>query len=162
MHFLILYGVPEAREVSRKLPGARSSVVLEYEPKPPHGDPFHPQNYQFPTLPKRVRLHIFPCRSLVCTQDISCAHTRDLLCAHKRSLVCTQEISCVRTRDILCAHKRSTGENVESYTFWKCRKLIVLGVKWVAVGRFGLILKHNGATGSRKLSRYLPGLRDAI
>ena len=47
MHFWILYGVPEAREVSRKLPGARSSVVLEYEPKPPHGDPIQARFYKF-------------------------------------------------------------------------------------------------------------------
>ncbi len=34
------------------------------------------------------------------------ANTTDLLCAHKRSLG-TQEISCVHRRDLLCAHKRS-------------------------------------------------------
>ena len=39
-------------------------------------------------------------RSLVCTQET-------LLCAHTRFLVCTQEISCAHTRDLLCAHKRS-------------------------------------------------------
>ena len=50
MHFWILYGVPEAREVSRKLPGARSSVVLEYGPKRTHGDPIHPQNSRFHAL----------------------------------------------------------------------------------------------------------------
>ena len=32
----------------------------------------------------------------------------------------------------------------------------------VAMARHGLILNHNEATGSRKVSRYLPGLRDAI
>ena len=36
------------------------------------------------------------------------------------------------------------------------------GLNGIAVARFGLILKHNEATGSRKLSRYLRGLRDTI
>ncbi len=40
-------------------------------------------------------------------KDLSCVHTRDLLCAQNKSLVCTQEMSCVHTRDLLCAHKRS-------------------------------------------------------
>ena len=51
----------------------------------------------------RVHTHT----SLVCTQEISCARTGDLLCARATSPVRTQEISCVRTRDLLCAHKRS-------------------------------------------------------
>ena len=40
--------------------------------------------------------------------------------------------------------------------------LIVLGVNGVAMARHGLILNHNEATGSRKVSRYLPDLRDTI
>ena len=32
----------------------------------------------------------------------------------------------------------------------------------VAMARHGLILNHNEATSPRKVSRYLPGLRDAI
>ena len=44
----------------------------------------------------------------------------------------------------------------------KCQKLIVLGVHWVAMAQNGLILNHNEATGSRKVSGYLPGLRDTI
>ena len=42
----ILYGVPEVREVSRNLPGARGFVVIEYGPILSHGDPVHAQNYQ--------------------------------------------------------------------------------------------------------------------
>ena len=45
-HFWILYGVPEVREVSRNLPGARGFVVIEYGPILSHGDPVHAQNYQ--------------------------------------------------------------------------------------------------------------------
>ena len=33
------YGVPEVREVSRKLPGARGFVVAEYQPVASHGGP---------------------------------------------------------------------------------------------------------------------------
>ena len=36
------------------------------------------------------------------------------------------------------------------------------GLKWVAVARHGLILWENDATGSRKVFKYLPGLREAI
>ena len=42
------------------------------------------------------------------------------------------------------------------------RKLIVLGMNEVAVGRHGLILRENEATGARKVFRYLRGLRDTI
>ncbi len=42
------------------------------------------------------------------------------------------------------------------------RKLIVLGLNGVEVGRHGLILKDNEATGSRKVSGYLPDLWDTI
>ena len=49
-HFLILlikYGLPEVREVSRKLLGARGSVVIEYGPVAIHDDPIQPRNYGF-------------------------------------------------------------------------------------------------------------------
>ena len=39
---------------------------------------------------------------------------------------------------------------------------IILGLFGVAMDRHGLILRENEATGSRKVSKYLPGLRDAI
>ena len=39
---------------------------------------------------------------------------------------------------------------------------MVLAMNWVAVARHGPILWENEATGSRKVSRYLPGLWDAI
>ena len=42
--FLIFYDVPEAREVSRNLPGARGFVVVEYEHVASHGDPIRAQN----------------------------------------------------------------------------------------------------------------------
>ena len=43
--FLFNYGVPEAPEVSKNLPGARSSVLTEYEPISCHGDPIRHQYY---------------------------------------------------------------------------------------------------------------------
>ena len=42
------------------------------------------------------------------------------------------------------------------------QKLIILGVNGVAVDRYGLILWENEATGSRKVFKYLLGLREAI
>ena len=44
---LIKYGLPEVREVSRNLPGARGFVVIEYGPVASHGDPIQAQNYSF-------------------------------------------------------------------------------------------------------------------
>ena len=40
----VFYGVPEAWEVSRNLPGARGFVVIEYQPVASHGDPIRGQN----------------------------------------------------------------------------------------------------------------------
>ena len=40
--------------------------------------------------------------------------------------------------------------------------LIVLGLNWVVMGRHGLILNQSEATGSRKVSGYLPDLWDTI
>ncbi len=42
------------------------------------------------------------------------------------------------------------------------RICIILGTNGVATARRHLILNQDEATGSRKVSRYLPGLRDAI
>ena len=39
---------------------------------------------------------------------------------------------------------------------------VISGMNGVAMARHGLILWENGATASRKVSRYLPGLREAI
>ena len=44
-HFLLKYGLPEAQEASKNLPGARGSVFPKYQPVATHGDPIHPQNY---------------------------------------------------------------------------------------------------------------------
>ena len=44
----------------------------------------------------------------------------------------------------------------------KTQKSITLGMNGAAVPRHGLILSQDGATHSRKVSRYLPGLRDAL
>ena len=47
MSFFIFYDIPEVREVSRNLPGARGFVVIEYGPVASHGDPIQTQNYRF-------------------------------------------------------------------------------------------------------------------
>ena len=47
MIFWVKYGLPEVREVSRKLPGARGFAVSEYGPVASHGDPIQPPNYTF-------------------------------------------------------------------------------------------------------------------
>ena len=41
------------------------------------------------------------------------------------------------------------GARQQLFTFSGSRKVMVLGTKWVAVARHGLILWENGATGSR-------------
>ena len=43
--FRFFYSLPEAREVSRNLPGARGSVFPKYGPMAIHLDPIHPQHY---------------------------------------------------------------------------------------------------------------------
>ena len=45
--FKVLYGVPEVREVSRNLPGARGFVVIEYGPVASHGDPIQARIMDF-------------------------------------------------------------------------------------------------------------------
>ena len=45
---------------------------------------------------------------------------------------------------------------------YKFEKIVISGVNGVAVDRHGLILWENEATGSGKVFRYLPGLRDTI
>ena len=46
-NFRILYGLPEAREVFKNLPGPSSVIFPKYGPIPSHGNPIHPQNYEF-------------------------------------------------------------------------------------------------------------------
>ena len=41
--------------------------------------------------------------------------------------------------------------------FWGGPKIVVLGTKWVAVARHGLILWENGATGPRSIIKWVPG-----
>ena len=78
---LVKYGIPEVREVSRNLPGARGFAVIEYGPMASHGDPIQAQNYRFAEFPK-------------CT--VMCSGLRNGLCGHKKS-----QISLMRN-----AHKR--------------------------------------------------------
>ena len=44
--FGVKYGIPEVREVSRNLPGARGFAVIEYGPVASHGDPIQARNYR--------------------------------------------------------------------------------------------------------------------
>ena len=59
-------------------------------------------------------------------------------------------------------------KNGSSTRFWGLQELIqllkvvIFGMNGVAVGRNGLILWENDATGSRMVFRYLPGLWEAI
>ena len=43
-YFWIWYGIPEVREVSKNLPGARGFFFPKYQPIPSHGDPIHAWN----------------------------------------------------------------------------------------------------------------------
>ena len=52
--------------------------------------------------------------------------------------------------------------NTRVWTSGNVTNLIVSGLNWVAMGRHGLILKDNGAMGSRKVSGFLPDLWDTI
>ncbi len=44
---LVKYDIPEVREVSKRLPGARDFAVIEYGPLAIHDDTIQPQNYDF-------------------------------------------------------------------------------------------------------------------
>ena len=72
---------------------------------------------------------------------------------------------CWLPTDLLCPYNKFL--RCERVTMEMCRvcnlkKCIVLGLNGVAVARHGPILGQSGATGSRKVSRYLPDLRDTI
>ena len=56
LFFWVTYDLPEVREVSRKLPGARGSVATKYGPVASHGDPIQPRNYTFFEFPNSVVL----------------------------------------------------------------------------------------------------------
>ena len=55
--FLVKYGIPEVREVSRNLPGGRGFALAEYGPMASHGDPIQPHNYRFFEVPNSLHLH---------------------------------------------------------------------------------------------------------
>ena len=59
-------------------------------------------------------------------------------------------------------HTRLLSQENTCLAYQEHSKCIILGTNGVAMARHGLILSQDGATGSRKVSRYLPGLRDAI
>ena len=67
----VKYGIPEVREVSRNLPGARGFALTKYEPMASHGDPIQPQNYRFSDVPNSLHLHckaFAPQKSIMWTQ----------------------------------------------------------------------------------------------
>ena len=45
--FLIFYGIPEAPEPSKNLPGARGVIFPKYEPMTIHLDPFQVEKHRF-------------------------------------------------------------------------------------------------------------------
>ena len=59
-------------------------------------------------------------------------------------------------------------KNGSATRFWglqeliKLLKVVIFGMNGVAVGRYGLILSEDGATGSRKVFRWFLDLWDAI
>ena len=66
---------------------------------------------------------------------------------------------------ISLAKKIFSGKHIEKsrgMCISKFCKFMILGVNGVAVARHGPILKDNEATGSGKVFKYLPGLRDTI
>ena len=56
MHFVILYGLPEAREVSRKLPGVHGSFFPQYGPMASQGAPIHARNYKQSSYFNKIKL----------------------------------------------------------------------------------------------------------
>ena len=66
----------------------------------------------------------------------------------------------IRRPDLYC--KRFTSEMCTAEMCQELVKVIILGTNGVAVARYGLIFSEDGATGSRKVFRYLWGLWDAI
>ena len=80
-----------------------------------------------------------------------CLYTRILLCLYKRHIIEFQ----------YCRFSKKSAR-YKDLDVRKCKKLIVFGMNWVAMGRHGLILKDNEATGSRKVSGCLPDLWDTI
>ena len=80
-----------------------------------------------------------------------CLYTRILLCLCRRHIIEFQY--CRFSKKML---------DIRIWTFGSGRKLIVSDLNWVAMGRHGLILKDNEATGSRKVSGCLPDLWDTI
>ena len=63
--------------------------------------------------------------------------------------------------DFLAILSSSEPDNITT-EFGNSTKITISGLNGVAVARHGPILGGSGATGSRKLSRYLPDLREAI
>ena len=94
----------------------------------------------------------------ICTQEISCVHTRDLLCAHRRSPVYTQQISYVHTMDLVRTHKRSLVYTQEISCVHIPPRSIISATNQVPVARLGPILSQDGATLTRKPSKPLPPL----
>ena len=61
--------------------------------------------------------------------------------------------------------KQKDRNSLEESVIWDIKVLsyfVISGMSGVAMARNGLILWENGATGSRKVFRYLWGLRDTI
>ena len=95
--------------------------------------------------------------------------------AYLNSRYTAPRLICYRLACLRLARPREGG-GLSSYqicfkkSIEKCRrvsipssyKLIIWGINGVAMACRGLILNDNEATGSRKVSRYLPGLQEVI
>ena len=84
--------------------------------------------------------------------DSTCLVSQDSTC------LVSQDSTCLVSQDSICVVSQdSTCQGCQEH-----RKLVVSGTNVVAMARHGPILKDNEATGSGKVFRYLPGLRDTI
>ena len=68
----------------------------------------------------------------------------------------------VDTAEVWCPHSTCMVSTQHVSGVTKTQKSITLGMNGAAVPRHGLILSQDGATHSRKVSRYLPAPRDAL
>ena len=66
------------------------------------------------------------------------------------------------SQHISCVHIIIFWAGLHYNQIYKLKNTIIWGLNGVAMARHGPILNHSEATGSRKVSRYLPDLRDTI
>ena len=94
------------------------------------------------------------------SQDSTCLVSPDSTCLVSQDSTClvSQDSTCLVSQDSTClVSQDSTCQGCQEH-----QKLVVSGTNVVAMARHGPILQDNEATGSGKVFKYLPGLRDII